>query len=131
MKALSIKLTLTPILTIALLLGACVSIQQAMPDITAASSATLDNEGTLELRGSGFAPDSEVVLLFTSADGVESDIGYALEPAPMADADGNWITTWSYGRFVKKKLVTEGIYSLVATDVDFVPLATEQITFAK
>lgn len=51
-----------------------------------------------------------MMKLPVTTDGVQSDIGYAVTPAPVADAKGNWTTTWSYGRFVKKKLVAEGDY---------------------
>ena len=99
--------------------------------ITAGGPAKLDKKGTLELSGSGFAPNSEIVLVFATDDGVQSDIGYALKPAPAADAGGNWKTTWSYGRFVKKKLVKAGDYTLVATDADFNPVAKAKIQFVK
>ena len=46
--------------------------------LTAASPATLDKKGKLELNGSGFTPNTEVTLVFVTDDGVESDIGYAL-----------------------------------------------------
>ncbi len=100
-------------------------------EISAAKTAQLDKKGQLIIKGSEFAPNTLVTLLFTTKDGVQSDIGYALKPAPKADAQGNWSTTWSYGRFVKKKLVAAGDYQLTATDDDFNTLSSTLITFSK
>lgn len=66
-----------------------------------------------------------------TADGVESDITYALDPAPVADADGNFETTWAYGRFVAKKLVAPGEFALMATDAEFNPLTETTVTFVE
>ncbi len=98
-------------------------------ELTTASPAALDKEGVLEISGSGFEANAPVFLLFTTADGVTAEIGYALEPQPTADADGNWSTNWSYGRFVKKKLVAVGDFNMSATDDDFQELATATISF--
>ena len=116
------------IATSAFLVTAC-SVTTPAPQITAADLLKLDKKGKIELAGQGFTPHSEITLLLTTTDGVQSDIGYAVTPAPVADAKGNWTTTWSYGRFVKKKLVAEGDYSLIATDEDFTPLAQGTVTF--
>ncbi len=99
--------------------------------LNAEGPALLDKKGTMVLSGSGFKPDTDVTLLFTTKDGVESDIGYALEPPPHADASGSWNTTWSYGRFVAKKLVDEGDFTLLATDEDFNPVTRTTIKFTK
>ncbi|MCV6602313.1 MAG: hypothetical protein OIF54_12290 [Cohaesibacter sp.] len=100
-------------------------------DLTIQGTAKMDAKGKIAISGSGFKPDSDVMLLFTTADGVESDVTYALDPAPVADAKGRFTTTWSYGRFVKKKLVSPGSFTLKATDADFAPLGETTITFAK
>lgn len=118
-------------LSLSLVMSGCAMNAAQKASITSAGTAPLDKKGSIELSGSGFAPNSDVTLLFTTKDGVESDIGYALKPAPRADDKGNWSTTWSYGRFVKKKLVDAGEYSLVATDDDFSPVTNTSITFTK
>lgn len=100
-------------------------------DLKAQGPAALDNKGVLEISGAGFEANAPVVLLFTTADGVTSDIGYALDPEPVADADGNWNTSWSYGRFVKKKLVAAGDFTLTAADDEFNELATTAIHFGE
>lgn len=116
-------------LACSLLVTAFVSPSHADPKVSTKGALALDAKGTAELSGTGFTPNADVILLFTTKDGVESDISYAVDPAPKADADGNWKTTWSYGRFVKKKLVEAGDYQLVATDADFTPFSQSTITF--
>ncbi len=100
-------------------------------ELTTQGPAALDKKGVMEISGTGFSADSAVLLLFTTADGVTAEIGYALEPQPVADADGNWTTTWSYGRFVSKKLVAAGDFNLAVTDEDLNELATTSITFTE
>ncbi len=112
-----------------LLLSACLTMTPSDPKLVVEGTLALDEKGVVELIGSGFAPNTPITLLFTTADGVESDIGYAVEPAPIADANGDWQTTWSYGRFVKKKLVAAGDFTLLATDADFNPLAIGIVSF--
>ncbi|WP_169544102.1 hypothetical protein [Sneathiella aquimaris] len=114
--------------SMALVLSACASSGSSTATLVAVT-APLDKKGEVVLTGTGFAPDTEISLLFTTTDGVESDIGYALEPAPKSDSKGNWKTIWSYGRFVKKKLVSNGEYQLLATDENFNPLAKGTIRF--
>ena len=79
----------------------------------------LDNKAKVTIVGTGFTPGQEVSLLFATADGVQSDIGYALKPAPKANKIGSWVTTWSCGRFIKKKLITKGAYKITVTDSDY------------
>jgi hypothetical protein len=69
------------------------------------------------IMGTGFKPGLEVRILFVSPDGLQSDIGYALKPAPKADKSGSWATTWNAGRYVARKLVNPkgGGYKIVIT----------------
>ncbi len=119
------------ILALGLAISACASNDMSDGSLTTPGDAKLDKKGTLVLSGSGFAPNAEIAILFKTADGVESDIGYALDPAPVIDGDGNFATTWSSGRFVKKKLVAAGDYSLTVTNDDFDPLASATVTFVE
>lgn len=100
-------------------------------ELTVDGTAALVKDGKIQVTGTGFSPDQNIILLFTTQDGVTSDISYALEPTPVADAEGNWATTWSYGRFVKKKLVSAGAFSLKATDDEFNELGATEIAFAE
>ncbi len=129
--------TILTLLAFSLFLASCNSVntgglmKPTAATIQVAGQLKLDAKGVIELTGNGFAPSQKLVVLFITEDGVESDIGYALEPEPVADDSGALKTEWSYGRFVKKKLVKEGSYTLTVTDEDFNQLATTEIVFVK
>lgn len=89
----------------------------------------LSKKATVDLKGEDFKPDQEVALLFIAVDGVMSDIGFAVEPQPVADKTGTWTTTWSCGRFVSKKLIKAGTYTIKAADVDYNVLAEATVSF--
>ena len=89
----------------------------------------LDNKAKVTIVGNGFKPGQQVSLLFTSADGVQAAIGYALKPAPKANKIGAWVTTWSCGRFVKKKLIKKGAYKITVTDSDYNAIDHAPIAF--
>lgn len=90
---------------------------------------TMSKQAKVSLSGQGFKPGEEVAILFTAVDGVVSDIGFALDPQPFADKKGAWATTWKCGRFINKKLIKEGTYTLKATDTDYNALAEATVTF--
>ncbi|KLN59182.1 hypothetical protein WH96_18715 [Kiloniella spongiae] len=117
------------VLACTLLVSACGTTSMPNPEINLKGPLALDEKGMVELSGSGFVPNSDVTLVFRTIDGVESDITYAVDPTPKADGEGNWVTMWSYGRFVKKKLVAAGDYTLIAADPDFTPLVQEVVSF--
>ncbi len=89
----------------------------------------LSKKATVDLKGEKFTPNQEVALLFIDVDGVMSDINFAVDPQPVADETGTWTTTWKCGRFVSKKLIKAGTYTLKAADVDYNVLAEATITF--
>lgn len=89
----------------------------------------LSKKATVDLKGENFKPDQEVALLFTAVDGVVSDIGFAVDPQPVADETGTWTTTWKCGRFVSKKLIKAGNYTIKAVDVDYNVLAEATVSF--
>ncbi len=99
--------------------------------ISTAGPFTLDKKGKLDFSGNGFAPGTDIVLVFNSSDGVKSDLSDALKPAPKADAKGAWSTTWSYGRMVKKKIIKEGSYTVDIVNEDYDKLSSVVVTFAK
>lgn len=107
------------------------STNQAKPQMSIESEAKLDGKGQLEIIGNGFQPNAEIALLFTTDDGVQSDIGYALEPSLIVGNNGDWKTKWSYGRFVKKKLIKAGVYELDAVDSEYNQLCKLSITFVE
>jgi len=89
----------------------------------------LSKKATVDLKGEKFMPNQEVALLFIDVDGVMSDINFAVDPQPVADEAGSWATTWNCGRFVSKKLIKAGTYTIKAADVDYNVLAEATITF--
>jgi hypothetical protein len=89
----------------------------------------LSKKATVDLKGENFKPDQEVALLFISVDGVTSDIGFAVDPQPVADETGTWTTTWKCGRFISKKLIKAGNYTIKAADVDYNVLAEATVSF--
>ena len=89
----------------------------------------LSKKATVDLKGEDFKPDQEVELLFITVDGVMSDIGFAVDPQPIADKTGTWASTWNCGRFVSKKLIKAGTYTIKAADAEYNVLAEATVTF--
>ncbi len=81
--------------------------------------------------GTGFKPGQEVRILFVSPDGLQSDIGYALKPAPKPDKAGSWATTWNAGRYVARKLINPqgGGYKIVVADSEYNAIAQTTVFF--
>lgn len=91
----------------------------------------MTNKAQIGIRGIGFKAGQKVRLLFTTHDGIQADVDYALYPKPRANGLGRWSTTWKAGRFIKKKLVDEGTYKIVVTDDDYNAIAQTSVTFFK
>jgi hypothetical protein len=83
----------------------------------------------VDLYGTGFQSGQEIRILFTTADGVQADIGYALKPAPKPDEGGNWVTRWNASRFVSKKLIKAGTYAITVADGKYNTIATVPVCF--
>lgn len=130
-------ITYLTILTLGILVSACKNVETSSPmkaataEISMVSPVKLDDKGVVTVSGKGFEPGSTVVVLFTTIDGVQSDIGYALTPEPVADAAGTWQAEWAYGRFVKKKLVEQGNYTMSVVDENFNELASANVDFVQ
>jgi hypothetical protein len=101
------------------------------PLVEVAGPVKMDKKAKVTINGKGFRPGQEVIILLTDKNGVKTDIGYALKPAPKADDSGVWTTTWSCGRFISKKLVKKGEHRLTVTDSDYNPLAHGTVSFSK
>jgi len=97
--------------------------------LAATPEVAMDKKSSVVLMGTGFEPGKQVVLLITDANGVLTDIGYALKPVPKADDTGTWATTWNAGRFVSKKLVKKGACGITAADDDYNPIAETAVYF--
>lgn len=99
--------------------------------VSAAGPAKLDTKGKIELGGSGFKTGDAITLLFVSKDGIKSDLSGSLKPEPVADENGSWKTTWSYGRLVKKKIIQEGHYTIDVVNDDYETLTSLSLAFEK
>ena len=92
----------------------------------------LKKKATTTISGKGFKPGQEIFILFTAKDGMQSDIGYGLKPAPKADSSGAWTTTWAVGDFIARKMVKGGeTYPVRITDSDYNTLTEASVTFSK
>jgi len=99
------------------------------PLISATPMVKMTKDVKVTIVGTGFKPGEEIIILYTDPNGVVADIGYALKPEPKADNKGEWSTTWGCGRYIKKKLITEGVTSITVTDSDYNILAHDSIYF--
>jgi hypothetical protein len=99
--------------------------------MVATPNVKMDKKAKITIVGAGFQPGQEVSLLFTDVNGVQSDIGYALKPQPKANKLGAWVTTWSCGRYISKKLIKEGAYTIMVTDSDYNIIAHTPVAFYK
>lgn len=105
---------------------------EGSPTLTVSGPDSMDKKATVEISGKGFTPGKDINLLFTAQDGMQSDIGYALEPVPKADQNGNWNTTWKCYDFIRRKMVKAGAaYKITATDTQYTPLAHTNVAFKK
>lgn len=101
------------------------------PSVQVAGPVKMSKEAKVTIEGKGFKPGMEVSILLIDKYGTESDIGYALKPAPKADESGTWSTSWSCGRFIAQKLVEAGSHKIIVTDDNYNPLADTSVSFAK
>jgi hypothetical protein len=97
--------------------------------VVATPMVKMSKKAELSIVGTGFKPGQEVSLLITTADGLQSDIGYALKPKPVANKIGAWATTWSCGPYISKKLIKEGAYTITVTDSEYTVLAHAPVAF--
>ena len=99
--------------------------------MVATPNVKMGSKAKITIVGTGFKPGQEVSLLFTTMDGVQADIGYALKPKPVANKIGAWATTWSCGRYIKKKLIKQGAYAITVADSEYNILAHAPVAFYK
>jgi hypothetical protein len=104
---------------------------ETTPSVEVAGPVKMSKKAKVTIQGKGFKPGMEVAILLTDKNGIQSDVGYALKPAPKADESGTWSTTWKCGRFIARKLVKAGSYKITVTDADYNSLADTLVTFAK
>lgn len=94
------------------------------PEVDMAKSET-----KVKLKGTGFEPGAAVMVLFNDENGVPLDVGWALKPEPKADANGQWATTWNAKRYMQKKMIKAGDYTISVTDADYNELDSKPVKF--
>ena len=129
MKKLLIVCAITGLMGFTFAAGPALAGDLAAKVMAANPYVKMDGKATVTIVGTGFKPGQEVSLLFATADGVQTDIGYSLKPAPKANKIGSWVTTWSCGRFIKKKLITKGAYAITVTDSDYNVITHAPVAF--
>jgi len=97
--------------------------------VVATPHVALDNKAEVVVMGTGFQPGKEIVLLFTDANGVLTDIGSTLKPELKVDATGTWGTTWAAGGYIKSKLIKKGACTITAADNEYNPIALAPVNF--
>ena len=84
-------------------------------------------------QGSGFVPGTSIVILISDSNGVLTDItipagrrrdGGGSVANLAANDDGAWATEWRIGRFSRRGVGGEGMFSVLIMDQDFNTLAT-------
>lgn len=106
------------------------SIQLTPTVVVANPMVKIEKTAKLVIIGSGFKPGQKIRIMFKPLDGVPGDIGYALEPYPVPNEFGNWVTTWTCGRHLRKS-IREGAYSLTVFTMEYEFLAHAPIAFYK
>ena len=89
----------------------------------------LAKETKVKLKGTGFKPGDAVMILFYDQNGVPLDVGWALKPEPKADANGEWATTWNAKRYMQKKMIKAGEYTIAVTDADYNEIDSKMVKF--
>lgn len=84
-------------------------------------------------QGSGFVPGTEVIILISDSNGVWTDItipagkrkdGGGSVKNLTANSDGAWATEWRIGRFSRRGVGGEGMFTVRVMDQQFNTLAT-------
>ena len=97
--------------------------------VVATPNVAMHKKATVVIMGTGFQPGAEINILITDANGILTDIGAVLKPAPKADQTGTWGTTWSAGRYISKKIIKKGAYSFQVADSDYNTIALAPVNF--
>jgi len=99
------------------------------PVVEVSGSVKMVRKASVTIMGKGFKPGQELSIILKDKNGVTTDIGYALEPEPKADASGAWSTKWNCDDFIRRKLFKAGEYQLTVTDADYTPLGSTTLSF--
>lgn len=66
--------------------------------------------------GSGFAPGTDLIILIADQRGVATDVGALSGVDVVANDDGAFGFQWKFGRFTRKGVGGEGVFSVRAVD---------------
>ena len=100
------------------------------PTLTVATPVLeIGSKAQVVIMGSGFEPEQELCLLFTTMDGVRADVGQFLDPELVANEIGTWATAWAPGRLITKKVIGVGVYIITVTDGEYNALANAPVAF--
>ena len=88
----------------------------------------LSGEVKVVIMGAGFEPGQEIHLIATIR-GARSDIGFLLDPEPVVNETGAWITAWGPESYASRKMLTEGAVTIEVTDADYVTIANGVVAF--
>ena len=92
----------------------------------------MSKKSEVMIMGTGFKPGQELHILFTAADGVQSDVSAYIKPELKVDKTGTWATKWKAGRYVKRKIIKEqGAYAITVAGSDYLPLTMAPVYFYK
>ncbi len=80
--------------------------------------------------GSGFEPGQEIRVLLIPHDNVMTDLVDDLNPYPVPNKIGAWVTTWTCGAHMQDN-IREGAYEIKVTTMDYKVLAKTPIAFYK
>jgi len=111
--------------------GKCIAAEMGPVLTMGTPMVKMSGKSEVVIMGTGFKPGQEVFVLFTMPDGRQSDVGYALKPAPKADETGSFASIWKAGRYVKKGFIKGGAYKIEVTDTEFNSLAHSVVFFQK
>jgi hypothetical protein len=90
------------------------------------SVAPLDRKSKIVIMGSGFNPGQEVFIVLEDSLGVLT----GLDVVAVPNERGCWAVVWSMGRYARKKIVGEGVYSIMAADADYNVLGSAPLALA-
>lgn len=106
--------------------------EMTSPTVVVAGPIKMTSKAKAVISGQGFKPGQAFNILFMAKDEVQSDIVYALKPAPKSDDAGAWSATWACSDFIKRKMVEAGgSYKITVTDDEYNPIAHTYVTFTK
>ncbi len=120
---------------VGLLVGACtcptkeVRTQKQSPSVIVATPRVeLSKTAQVVLYGTGFSPKQEVLFVFRDSSGVLTVISNdALNPAPVPNEAGAWVTMWNAGQYLS--LIKAGTIVLDVADSNYKTLTQVPVLF--